>query len=87
MEIYYTFLSRSKRFSIRPLFLDVMVFSVPTIPLAQKATKLCVAKLQAQQENDDLYILTHLPIVFFILDLFQKYFYNFMGLFYFSGLG
>jgi hypothetical protein len=63
-----------------------MMFSVPTIPLTQKASKLRVAKLQAQQHNDDLYIATRLPIVFFILDLFQKYFYNFIGLFYARGL-
>jgi len=87
MKIYYKFLSRSKRFSFRPLFLEVMTFSVPTIPPTQNATKLCVAKPQAQQKNDDLHIPTHLPIVFFTLDLFQKYFCNFTGLFYVSGLG
>ena len=86
MKIYYTFLSRSKRFSFRPLFLDVAIFCVSAIPLTQETTKLCAAKLQAQQENDDLYMPTHLPIVFFILELFQKYFYIFIGLFYVSGL-
>jgi len=31
-----------------------MMFSVPTIPLPQKVTKLCVSKLQAKQESNDL---------------------------------
>jgi hypothetical protein len=51
-----------------PLFLDVRMFSVPTISLIQKATKLRVAK----QESSDLQILTNVLIILFILVLFQK---------------
>ena len=45
-SIYYIFLSWNKRFSFRPTFWDVIMFSAPTSPLTQKPTKLCVAKLQ-----------------------------------------
>jgi hypothetical protein len=41
-------LSWNKRTSFRPLFLDTLMFSDPTNPLTQKATKLCAAKLQAK---------------------------------------
>jgi hypothetical protein len=41
-SIYYTFVSWNKRFWLRPLFLDVMMFSVYTKALIQQATKLCV---------------------------------------------
>jgi len=36
------------------MFLDIMMFSMPIVPLTQGATKRCVAKLQAKQENSDL---------------------------------
>jgi len=52
-SIYYVFLSLNKQFSFRPLFLDVMMFSVSTIPPTQKTTKLSVAKLQAKQESNN----------------------------------
>ena len=35
-------------------------------------TKLCVAKLQAKQESNELYIPTNVAIIFFILDPFQN---------------
>ena len=64
-------------FLFRPLFLDVIMFSGPAIPLTQKATKLCVAKLQP----------TNVPIMFSIHDLFQKEFHNFLALFHVSSMG
>jgi len=48
------------------------MFSVPTIAFSQKATKLCVSKLQAKQESDDLEIPTNVPVLFFILNIFQQ---------------
>jgi len=63
------------------------MFSVPTIPLTQKTTKLGVAKLQAKQESIDLSIPTNVPVIFFVLDLFQKLFHIFIGLFHVSDMG
>jgi hypothetical protein len=40
-SIYCIFLSWNKRFSFRPLFFNIMMFSVPTLSLTQKAIKLC----------------------------------------------
>jgi hypothetical protein len=50
-----------------PLASDTIMFSLSTISLTHKATKLCAAK----QESNNLYIAKHFPIIFFILDLFQ----------------
>jgi hypothetical protein len=69
------------------MFLDVIVFSVPVISLTQKATKLCVTKLQAKRESTDLYIPTNVPVIFFVLDLFQKWFHIFIRHFRVSGMG
>jgi len=38
-----------------PLFLNVMIFYIPTITITEKTTKLCVAKLQDKKERNDLY--------------------------------
>jgi hypothetical protein len=35
------------------LLVDVMMFSVPNIPLTLQATNLCVVNLQAKQDSDD----------------------------------
>jgi len=48
------FMSWSDRVSFRLLFFDAMMFSIPIVTLTQRATKLCVAKLQAKQENSNL---------------------------------
>jgi hypothetical protein len=47
------YFSWSKRFSFRSLFFDVMMFSVPNIPLTLKATNLCAVKLQAKQDSNN----------------------------------
>jgi hypothetical protein len=51
-----------------------MMFFVPTVPIAQGVTKLCVAKLQTKQHSNDLATPTNIPIIFFKLDLSQKQF-------------
>jgi len=51
----WTFSGLISGFSSRPLFLDVTMLYAPTITLTEKATKLCVAKLQAKKESNDLY--------------------------------
>jgi hypothetical protein len=44
-----------------------------SVPLTQQATKLCVAKLSAKQDGNELEIPTNVPIVFFfIFDIFRK---------------
>jgi len=48
------FLSWNKLFLLWPLILDEIMFSVPNIPLTLKATHLCVVKLQAKQDSNDL---------------------------------
>jgi hypothetical protein len=45
-------------------YLDVMMLSVPTVPLTHKVTKFYVIKLQAKQDNNDL----------ISLQMFQSYF-------------
>ena len=57
-SIYYIFLSWNKRFwnkrfSLRPFF-NVTMLSVPTVPLAHKATKLYLTKTQTKQDSNDL---------------------------------
>jgi hypothetical protein len=48
------------------------MFAAPTVTLTRKPTKLCVAQLQAKQENSDLKSPTKVQLHVFILDLFQK---------------
>jgi hypothetical protein len=62
------------------------MFSEPTIPVTQEVTKLCVAKLQAKQHSNDLATPMNVPVIFFILALFQKQFYIFIGIFHVSGM-
>jgi hypothetical protein len=66
-SIYHIFPSWNKRFSFRSLFLEVAIFSVSTIALTQKATKLCVAKLLTKQDSNDVLIPTNVPIIFIVL--------------------
>ena len=48
------FLSWNKLLSFRPLFLDVMIFSVPTIPFTQQAAELCSHAANQARQRDDL---------------------------------
>jgi len=59
-------------FRLRHCYLDVKMISVPTVPLTRKATKHGSIKLQAIQDDSHLIYLTNVPIIFFMLDLFQK---------------
>jgi hypothetical protein len=53
MEYLRTLLFPNKQFSFQSLFVELMFF-LPIVPPTEKATKHCVAKLQAKQESSDL---------------------------------